>query len=80
MTDMRVITVSIPKEDYERLVEIAQWERRRIRDQASILLTQALDSTAQVNRSRPCPLDPKCYRYQGHTGIHMYGAESGSAS
>ena len=25
-----------------------------------------------VDRSLPCPLDPKCYRYQGHDGEHMY--------
>ena len=26
----------------------------------------------QVDRGKACPLDEKCYRYQGHDGEHMY--------
>ncbi len=26
-----------------------------------------------VDRSKPCAADPRCYRYQGHDGDHLYG-------
>ena len=51
--------------------------RDRIRKAADPFLPTANDvlgilSRPAVDRSKACPLDPRCYRFQGHDGEHMH--------
>jgi len=36
-------------------------------------LSRHLIERPAVDRSTACPLDARCYRYQGHEGEHLYG-------